>query len=332
VAQSFKIAYALPMTWSCGGILAPLAQANELLARGNQVRIFAPEAGPVTWYPLQAPLSPFPETREVREPFDAVVFVGDSFRKLRFPSARQRFLLLQGKDHVWTGASERAALLQAYADPCYHVLAVSRWLEEFVRERCGARNVSVVGNGVDLARFYPDLSPRARFRLLIEGNLPDTNKNVIDALEIASRVRQHHSVEIWAMARRFVSAGSLVDRAFVDPPGDSVPGIYRQCDLLIKTSFMEGFGLPLLEAMASGCVPATYSSGGVLDYCRHDENSLVAGVGNLPLMVWNILRFLADPALRSRLRANALATARLLTWSRVAAQLESLFAQEAVRP
>jgi glycosyltransferase involved in cell wall biosynthesis len=326
-----RIAYAVPMTWACGGIMAALTQVNELVARGHEVKLFAPSDEPVGWFPLRAPIIAFSGNQEVEELFDVVVFVGDSFRKVRLPTVQRRFLLLQGKDYLWVGAADRAALLSAYADPRYHILAVSNWLANFVRDRCGNFRISVIGNGVDLSRFHPKPAPRERFRLLIEGNFPDPNKNVLDALEIASRVRQHQNVEVWATGRRFISAGSLVDRVFEDPAQDDIPGIYQQCDLLIKTSIMEGFGLPHLEAMACGCVPVTYASGGVLDFCSHNENSLVAGVGNLPLMVWHILRFLSDAGLRSRLRENAVATARSRPWIRVVEQLESLFVQQLSR-
>ncbi len=324
-----RIAYVVPMTWSCGGILSPFAQVNGLVARGHELTVFAPGNESIGWFPLRAELAAFPQGGRVECPFDIAVFVGDSFRRLDFSIEPSRFLLLQGKDYMWACPAERAALLRAYADPRFHLLAVSNWLAEFARDRCGSRRVSVIGNGIDLSRFRPETTARERFRLLIEGNFPDPNKNVLDALEIVNRVRQHHNVEIWALGRRFVSAGSLVDRVFENPAQEAIPVIYQQCDLLVKTSLMEGFGLPHLEAMACGCVPVTYASGGVLDFCRHGENSLIAGVGNVPVMVWHILRFLPDAGLRARLRENAMATARGRTWDRVAEQLQIVFDREA---
>jgi glycosyltransferase involved in cell wall biosynthesis len=324
-----KIAYVLPMTWACGGILAPLSQVNNLAARGHSVDVFAPEESSVDWFPLAVPLQ-HPRPAPIPEPYDAVVYVGDTFVKQSFRSAKQKYLLLQGKDHLWLAHTQRRQLLQAYADPQYHILAVSNWLAEFVSEQCGAEQVTVIPNGLDANRFFPVTTPpRTKLRFLLEGNFPDRNKNVIAAIEVAGRVRQRFSVEVWAMARRFVSAGELVDKVILDPPSDAIPGIYQQCDALIKTSFMEGFGLPHLEAMACGCVPITYASGGVLDFCRHGENSLVAGVGNLPALVSHALRFLGDPELRSRLKAGALETASFYSWPKVADRLESVLAGNA---
>jgi O-antigen biosynthesis protein len=327
-----RIGYVVPMTWSCGGILAAFAHANELLDRGHAVTVFVPSSEPMSWFPLRAPIATFPTALHVDGAFDLVAFVGDTFRKLRFFNVKRRFLLLQGKDYLWVSPRQRSELLGAYADPQYHVIAVSRWLADFVSERCGNSRVSVVGNGVDTARFRPDDTPRKGLRVLIEGNFPDPTKNVMDALEIAARVRQHVDIDLWALGRRFVATGALINRLFEDPPPAEIPSIYAQCDLLIKTPVTEGFGLPHLEAMACGCVPVTYASGGVLDFCTHDENSLVAGVGNLPLMVWNVLRFLLDPALRLRLRNNAIATARQHSWAEVGRRLESIFLEELSRP
>jgi len=324
-----KIAYVLPMTWACGGIFAPLSQVNSLVARCHGVAVFAPKGSRADWFPLAVPIQPYGEN-PAEESFDAVVYAGDTFWDHSFSSAKQEYLLLQGKDHLWVSNTKRNQLLQAYQDPRYHILAVSNWLADFVRGKCGNPNVAVIGNGVDIHRYFPapKAPAREKLRLLLEGNFPDRNKNVIAAIEVAGRVRQHYSVEIWAMARRFASAGPLVDKVFLDPQPNEVAGIYQQCDALIKTSIMEGFGLPHLEAMACGCIPITYASGGVLDFCRHGENSLIAGVGNMPSLMNHILQFLSDPELRSRLKTGALDTARFHTWDKVAEELEHAFSSD----
>jgi glycosyltransferase involved in cell wall biosynthesis len=320
-----NIAYAVPMTWACSGLIAPFSQVNELVARGHHVDVFAPDERPVTWFPLRVRPKRLERISEAERTYDAVVHAGDSFRAARSYGASPRFLLLQGKDYLWVGGTERKALLEAYADRQYSILAVSQWLADFARERCNNERVAVIGNGVDLTRFFPDAEPHERVRLLIEGNPADPNKNLREALEVAARVRQYRNIEVWALGRKFPSPGALVSRIFEDPPQDSIPDIYRKCDLLIKTSITEGFGLPHLEAMACGCVPATYASGGVVDFCRHGENSIVTGIGNVATLVWHVLCFIGDVEMRRRLKANAIATAQARPWGRVAGALEKAF-------
>jgi glycosyltransferase involved in cell wall biosynthesis len=48
--------------------------------------------------------------------------------------------------------------------------------------------------------------------------------------------------------------------------------LYEQCHVLVATSFAEGFGLPMAEAMLSGLPVITTNWGGQLDFCN-DENS-----------------------------------------------------------
>jgi O-antigen biosynthesis protein len=315
-----RIAYVVPMTWACGGILAPFHQANALARRGHDVTVLAPEGSDASWFPLQVPIVLFPDTPP--GPFDAAIFVGSSFTQVRPFESKRRILLVQGMDHLWMGQADRDVLFRAMQDPGFGAIAVSNWLADFLRDRFGKDPVPVVGNGVDLARFHPSHEPREVIRILVEGNIPDANKNVLEAVEAAHRVRQFHPVEIWGMGRRFEQAGRLLTELFLDPPQGRIPEIYSSCDILLKSSLMEGFGMPHLEAMACGCVPVTYASGGVVDFCRHGENSLVAGVGNLPRLVDLVLRFLGDPSLRLRLRDGAIATARERSWESVGAQLE----------
>jgi len=319
------IAYVLPTSWACGGIHAVYYQANELIARGHGVTVFSPVAEAAEGFPLKAQFRTIPAPSAAAEQFDVLVHVREMYRMPGAICARRNFLLLQDKDHLLVSGAKRSALLRDYADPSLNILAVSEWLAQFVREKCANNNVQIIGNGVDAGRYFPDEVRRERMRLLIEGDFPDPMRNVIEAIEVANRVRQHQRVQIWALGRRFATPGKTVDAVFENASEDQIPGIYRQCDLLIKTAIIEGFGRPFLEAMACGCVPATYASGGLAEFCRHDENSLVTGVGNVSLLVWHILRFLGDERLRDRLRANAIQTARSMPWSRVAEKLESAF-------
>lgn len=58
----------------------------------------------------------------------------------------------------------------------------------------------------------------------------------------------------------------------------------RKTDIFVPHSYPEGFGLPGLEAMASGCIVCGFSGGGGSEYMQHGVNSFVAPDGNYDVL------------------------------------------------
>lgn len=102
-------------------------------------------------------------------------------------------------------------------------------------------------------------------------------------------------------------------------PDAELAMLYARCAAFAYVSFYEGFGLPLLEAMASGAAVLTSSTtacaetagGAALTVDPHDEDAISAA---LRVVV-------ADDACATRLRQAGLARAADYTWSRTAALL-----------
>lgn len=57
--------------------------------------------------------------------------------------------------------------------------------------------------------------------------------------------------------------------------------LYSACDILISASYKETFGQTLIEAMACGCVPVSFDSGGPRDIIVHKENGYLAKAGDI---------------------------------------------------
>ena len=98
---------------------------------------------------------------------------------------------------------------------------------------------------------------------------------------------------------------------------------YRAAALFVYPSLLEGFGLPVLEAMACGA-PVVTSNLSSLPEVAGDAALLVdpTSVGALAAA---LLRLLADAELAAELRGRGLAQAARFPWSRTAAQTAAVY-------
>ncbi len=106
-------------------------------------------------------------------------------------------------------------------------------------------------------------------------------------------------------------------------PEEDLPGLYAACGLFVMPSLAEGFGLPLLEAMACGA-PCIASNTSALPEVLGRADALfdphdAAALSRL------IQRLLEAPELRADLAAYGPRRAREFSWDRVAAEAWAAF-------
>jgi glycosyltransferase involved in cell wall biosynthesis len=203
-------------------------------------------------------------------------------------------------------------------------LVVSPHLGDFLRERFG-RPSRVVPPPLDpLFRpsRLPRLGPRRRPWIAIPGIFEAEVKGVPTALEAVRRLRGR-GVDARVLRFTFLPL-SDAERALLAPdrylqsvPAEEIARALRRCDLLLFPSRAEeGFGLPLLEAMASKVpavasrIPSTihFTAGAVPLVPPGDPEAFAGAAGRLlsDARAWREARVLGAEAAR-QLRPDAVA-------------------------
>jgi glycosyltransferase involved in cell wall biosynthesis len=122
----------------------------------------------------------------------------------------------------------------------------------------------------------------------------------------------------------------LGDRArlvgFVDDA--DLPALYSTADLLAFPSLYEGFGLPLLEAMACGTPVVTSNASSLPEVVSSPAGEAAVMLSPHDETAWTaaMLRLLGDAEERRRLSVAGLARSREFSWRKAARQLAELYA------
>ena len=226
----------------------------ELLSFGSRSRASSVTRDAV-WYPLglrrRARRLDLLHCTTFRGPRHAVVPVAltvHDLALLRYPEAFPRWHRLYGR----TGL--RATLHAADA-----VVAVSQFTKEETISLVGvpAERIRVIPNGVD-AVFTPD-GPRVEGDYVLTVATLEPRKNLARAVEAAGIA----GIELRAVGAR--GWGGVDVPGWVgEVPDAELAALYRGARCVLYPSLYEGFGLPVLEAMACG-TPVVTSRGTALE-------------------------------------------------------------------
>ena len=207
----------------------------------------------------------------------------------------------------------------------FHKIVVSQWLRDAMIDEFGARDCVLVGNAVDADQF--DFVPRDKKHTPTVGFVysPVVSKNPALAFAACADLRQKFP------ALRVVSFGSHKPghtETFPDwiefhhrPAQQKIAEIYAACDVWLFTRDYEGFGLPILEAMACGTPVVATRAGAAPELVDATVGALVNSTSEAIVgAATKILK--ADNTAWRKLSANARARAAAYGWDDAGALFE----------
>jgi glycosyltransferase involved in cell wall biosynthesis len=215
-----------------------------------------------------------------------------------------------------------------------------------------AQRIHVVYNAAD-ARFHPIHDRNEIMQVMHKYGLPESGyvlyvgtleprKNLVRLIEAyAAMLDQYgddtpllvlagskgwlyqdiiYSVERFGLQEQIIFTGFVAD--------EDLPAVYSNALFFVYPSLYEGFGLPVLEAMACG-IPVIASSAGSLPEIVGDAGMLVKPTDTQALM--QAMTILLDNSeQRSRLSASGLKRASTFSWERAAHKTLTVY-EKAIR-
>ena len=199
--------------------------------------------------------------------------------------------------------------------------------------------ISVIPQGVDIKRFRPLSMNRQReendrpFLLTVCGNDPSKNPEAyLQAfVRLPRSIRDMHDLVLAGDLENRRDLRQMVKELDLESQAkflgivsdDQLVDLYRRAAVFVFPSKYEGFGLPVLEAMASGC-PVLCSNTSSLPEVA-GESGLLFDPENWSELAALMERVLSDHSLREQMKKSGIERAEQFSWERTARETVKVY-------
>jgi glycosyltransferase involved in cell wall biosynthesis len=241
-----------------------------------------------------------------RRPFHVHTYHGSclaEFLHMRHPREKARMLAL--------AACESGSVFLADVR-----VAVSENTRSFI-----PRIQRVIPNGVDLSGFHPEGLRSERPSILFVGTMHGRKRGrwLREVFEREVREQVPHA-ELWMVCEEGVSGDGIRWKGRVS--GEMLEDLYRRAWVFCLPSTYEGFGIPYVEAMASGTPVVATPNPGSVEITKGGTCGLLCRDKQLGS---GLVRVLRSESLRDYLSRAGLERAQDFSWSRVCAAYERVY-------
>jgi glycosyltransferase involved in cell wall biosynthesis len=170
------------------------------------------------------------------------------------------------------------------------------------------------GKKEDYILYVGSLNPRKNYEGVIKAFLK-IKDNIPHKLLIVGANPGIYKTELSIQSERVIFKGSVNDEELIS--------LYQKASLFLFPSFYEGFGLPVLEAMACGCPVVTSNTSSLPEVAG--DAAILVDPKDQERIADAALKVLTDQGLREKLIAAGFERAKMFTWDKTAAGLKGIF-------
>ena len=207
--------------------------------------------------------------------------------------------------------------------------------------------IVTIHSGVDVANFYSEIKPPAqifskigidqneKFILFVSSLFPRKNAHgLIKAYEIlvrkykipqrlvfAGKIDSNYEPYLKNLCQELKISDKVIFTGFVND--NKLPDLYRAADVFVFPSLFEGFGIPLVEAMASGIPVVAINATTTPEIVG--KAALLVEPDNTEELAEAIFKILNDLNLRNSLISKGLERVKQFSWKRTAKETLKVF-------
>lgn len=276
-----KITIVLPTLNVSGGIRVAIIHAENLARKGHEVFVVCPAPKPPSWKRKVFNLVTFKNNAIAS---DASKFADRSSMKIHILDEHRPitdtdvpdadFVVAtwwETAEWVWDLSAKKGKkihFVQGHevfdylpvdrAEAVLHLplkkIVVSEWLKDIMEKQYSAENVTLVPNAVDTSEFFAPRRSKNKTPVFgfLYSHVP--LKNCIAAIRALEKARERIAdLQVVVFGKEQPQKPVLVPdwmEFHISPSKEEIRSIYSRCDAWLFPTISEGFGLPILEAMA----------------------------------------------------------------------------------
>ncbi len=329
--KKLSICYLVYNSENNGGNRIIFGQGSRLAEKGSEIVFILLSGKKPDWLSFNKNVS-FVGIRQIFNKWDILVA---TFWPTAYLSclmqARKKYYFIQGweMDFYKSRVLKTAVKISFYFN--FTFITTSTFLEKKIKQ-INPKSKVYNTNGIGVDAFF--------FKL--KKGTPLKNKKIIRILSVVSSYSYAKGIDqlvgvIKILKKkskdyRFILVSSesktynkIFDEFISNASSKNMANVYKNADIFLSTSRSEGFSLPIVESMASGCPVITTDSGGINDFARNYKNCIIVKKVNEIFGKNLIEKVIENKILYRQLSRNGRITAKMYNWDDFMVKVEKIF-------